>query len=112
MNANSSEKIRVSRLDELVDGRRCVRAYGRVIALFKVGERVLAIDDVCPHKGGPLSEGDVERGAIVCPLHGWAFDLETGAMVNNEELVVWTYEVELRGDEIFVGPPRMLPART
>ena len=54
-----------------------VEAHGRSIAIFKDRGALFAIDDVCPHRGGPLHQGDIEGGAAICPLHGWAFDLAT-----------------------------------
>lgn len=51
---------------------------GRAVALFLVGDRVFALDDVCVHKGRSLSRGVLWRGKVVCPAHQWTFDPETG----------------------------------
>ena len=51
------------------------------LAIFNLGERVLVVESKCPHKGGPLADGIVSGKTIVCPLHGWRFDLETGVGV-------------------------------
>lgn len=59
---------------------RSVRVDGREIAIFNLGGRFLAIDNRCPHKGGPLAEGIVAGDAVVCPLHAWKVDLQTGAV--------------------------------
>ena len=48
------------------------------IAIFNLGERFLAVENHCPHKGGPLADGIVSGASIVCPLHAWKFCLETG----------------------------------
>ncbi len=48
------------------------------LALFQLDGEVYALENACPHKGGPLGEGVVENGCVLCPLHGWAFDLKTG----------------------------------
>lgn len=56
-----------------------VRVGERDIALFLLDGEVFALDDRCPHKGGPLGEGHCESGQVFCPLHGWAFDIKTGA---------------------------------
>jgi nitrite reductase (NADH) small subunit len=50
------------------------------IALFNLGDRFLAVDNRCPHQGGPLGDGIVTGAAVVCPLHGWKVNLETGAV--------------------------------
>ena len=59
---------------------RSVRLGGREIAIFNLGDRFLAVDNRCPHKGGPLAEGIVAGSAVVCPLHAWKIDLHTGAV--------------------------------
>jgi 3-phenylpropionate/trans-cinnamate dioxygenase ferredoxin subunit len=56
-----------------------VTVNGRRLVLVQAGGRFYALEDNCPHKGAPLSEGDVEGTELVCPWHGAAFDLATGA---------------------------------
>ncbi len=49
------------------------------IAVFKVGEKIFVVDNVCPHQQAPfMFEGFVENKTVVCPLHGWCFELDTG----------------------------------
>lgn len=50
------------------------------IALFNLGDRFAALDNRCPHQGGPLCDGIVAGTAVVCPLHGWKVNVETGAV--------------------------------
>ncbi len=50
----------------------------REIALFNLGDRFLALDNRCPHAGGPLCDGIVTGVSVVCPLHAWKVDLESG----------------------------------
>lgn len=52
---------------------------GRDVAIFRRGEELLAIGNDCPHQGGSLCDGWVEGDIVVCPLHGWEFDMRTGA---------------------------------
>ena len=52
----------------------------REIAIFNLGDRFLATDNRCPHKGGPLCDGIVTGTSVVCPLHTWKISLETGAV--------------------------------
>jgi nitrite reductase (NADH) small subunit len=59
------------------------------------------VDNECPHHGGPLAEGMVEGGKIVCPWHAWTFDLATGAATEGEERVA-VFPVSIEGDEVFV----------
>lgn len=67
-------------LSEITDGG-CVRKTigSREVAIFRKGEEVYAIDATCPHRRGPLDGGELEDGYIVvCPWHGWRFDIRTG----------------------------------
>ena len=60
-------------------GARVVKTAHGCIAIFRTAtDQVFAIDDACPHKGGPLSEGIVHGNHVTCPLHAWVFSLETG----------------------------------
>jgi len=62
-----------------------VSVGGREVALFNVDGQFYALDGSCPHRGGPLGEGITEDGRVYCPLHGWEFDVKTGACINNPE---------------------------
>lgn len=57
---------------------RAVCVGKREIAIFNLGDRFLAVDNRCPHKGGPLADGIVAGETVVCPLHAWKLSLETG----------------------------------
>ena len=71
--------VTVARTDELTPGQgKLVEVKQKRIALFNVSGRYYAIDDRCPHRGAPLSEGELEGAAVVCPWHGAIFDLATG----------------------------------
>lgn len=97
---------RLCALTDLPDGRgTIIRAEGRAIALFRVGEAVFALDNVCPHWGGPLGEGavNVDRMEVTCPWHGFRFDLRTGGNVLSDVRNAATvYPVEIRDGDIFV----------
>ena len=60
---------------------RSAEVGGVNVAIFNLDGRVLAIENACPHQGGPLCDGIVSGTVVVCPLHGWRFDLETGMAV-------------------------------
>lgn len=62
---------------------RVTSVRGRQIAIFNLGDRFLAVDNRCPHEGGPLAEGIVSGSAVVCPLHAWKIDLQTGGVANS-----------------------------
>jgi len=72
------------RADELPQGRgRTVRIHGIDVAFFNLGGEFYAIDGTCPHRGGPLGEGWVEDGKVYCPMHGWCFEIMTGACLSH-----------------------------
>jgi nitrite reductase (NADH) small subunit len=97
--------VTVARTDELAPGQgKLVEVNQKRIALFNVDGRYYAIDDVCPHRGGPLSEGDLEGATVVCPWHGAVFDVATGEVTRSPAAVgVATYEVRIEGKEIAVA---------
>jgi nitrite reductase (NADH) small subunit len=57
---------------------RSVNVDGLELAVFNLGSRFAAIENKCPHQGGPLCDGIVSGTTVVCPLHGWRIDLNTG----------------------------------
>jgi nitrite reductase (NADH) small subunit len=61
---------------------RVTAVGGRQVAIFNLGDRFLAVDNRCPHRGGPLAEGIISGTTVVCPLHAWKIDLETGGVAN------------------------------
>jgi len=86
---------------------RSVRIDNREIAVFNLGDRFLAIDNSCPHKGGPLSEGIVSGTTVVCPLHAWKVDLNTGTVIGqgSETPCVRTYQARVQNGVVDVELP-------
>lgn len=101
-----SEFEKVADVAELPVGS--VKAYvvrGRKVAVCHTARGFFATDDACPHRGGPLSEGDLLGDEIVCPWHLWSFRLDTGANPNSPpggEVRVCTHEVRVEGDALLV----------
>lgn len=68
--------VRVATTDEMADQpAKCIEVGGEKIALFNVGGAFYALSDTCTHRGGPLSEGEVEGAEVTCPWHG-AIEIE------------------------------------
>jgi nitrite reductase (NADH) small subunit len=63
---------------------RKVRAGKRRFCAARVDGQIAVLDGLCPHKDLPLGGGSIEKGCLVCPWHGWAFDLKTGAQVKGK----------------------------
>jgi len=61
---------------------RAIHVAGHDIAIFNLGNRFLAVENRCPHRGGPLADGIISGGNVVCPLHAWKIDLASGEVLN------------------------------
>jgi len=101
--------IRVTRIETLPlrEGRPVMLA-GRELALFNLGDRVLATGNRCPHQGGPLCDGIVTGSAVVCPLHAWKIDLESGCVLRpsaQADAGVETYPTRIVDGVVLVGLP-------
>lgn len=93
----------VATLAQIPEGRGLtVRAGGRLLALFKTGGEVYALDGECPHRGSPLGEGCVENGTVYCPMHGWQFDLKTGECLDHPEKPARRHVCRVVGGEVQV----------
>jgi nitrite reductase (NADH) small subunit len=96
--------IRVTPVENIpVREGRSVQIGEDEIAIFNLGDRYLAIDNNCPHRGGPLCDGIVSGETVVCPLHGWKISLETGEVLKPDVCVrVGTYPVSVEDGVINV----------
>ena len=97
---------RVASLSELSERRGTeVVIGGHVLGLFRVGDKIHAIDGICPHSGGPLSTGYLSGTTAVCPWHGWQFDVTTGRHRTTPTVCQRTYDVKVEGDDVYVTLP-------
>ena len=96
--------ITLCKESEIVEGQgKLAKANGQEIAVFKVGGEMFAIENACPHAGGPLSEGTVfDNCRVVCPWHGLETDLKTGVSTNYAGMSVKTFPVKLENGEVKV----------
>lgn len=84
-------------------GARVIKSAEGCFAVFRTAEdQVFVIEDRCPHKGGPLSEGIVHGSAVTCPLHNWVISLETGQAQGADEGSVPTYPAKIEAGRILV----------
>ena len=89
--------------DELAEGAvKTCSLGGRLVALLRHEGRYAALDNRCPHMGGPLGQGSIEYGRLVCPWHGREFDPFTGACESTTETVE-CFPVEARDDGVYVA---------
>lgn len=111
MTAMTAEWIEIGRLEDIPRaGARVVKTPAGCIAVFRTeDDRVYALNDRCPHKGGPLSQGIVHGTSVTCPLHNWVFDLASGVAQGADEGQVATYPVTVRDGVLLIAGAR-LPA--
>lgn len=95
MNAMSREWIAAGNLSDIPkQGARRIQFGDKSIAVFRTtADRLFAIEDKCPHKEGPLSQGIVHGNCVTCPLHNWVISLETGEAQGADNGAVLTYRV-------------------
>ncbi len=80
---------------------RCFRIAGRRIAVGRTARGLFAIDDQCPHAGGSLGEGMLDGDCVLCPIHGYAYDIRSGEGLDDGEEVA-VYETRLEGDVLHI----------
>ncbi|MGH9751132.1 MAG: Rieske (2Fe-2S) protein [Candidatus Polarisedimenticolia bacterium] len=94
---------KVAVLEEIPEGAaRAVEAGGTAFALYNVGGRIYATRNTCPHRGGPLGEGDLDAAVITCPWHGFRFDVTSGACLTNPALALGCVAVRIEGRDVLV----------
>jgi len=100
----STGAVRVCTVEDIPLGLgRAFDIHGMRIALFRTRRGgVFAVDNRCPHKGGPLADGMLAGDSVVCPLHAFRFELATGACDQPGTCAVKHYPIEIRGTEVFL----------
>jgi nitrite reductase (NADH) small subunit len=107
------EWIRLTHCDNIpLREGRSVRIGDLDIAVFNLGDRFLAVDNRCPHNGGPLADGIVSGSTVVCPLHAWKIDLECGSVKKPTETAACVRTFCTRVDEgtLLLEVPTPAPA--
>ncbi|HKX28932.1 MAG TPA: Rieske 2Fe-2S domain-containing protein [Blastocatellia bacterium] len=94
---------KIGRVDEIAPGSgKKVEIDGDGLAIFNFNGQFYALNDLCPHRGAPLSEGFLDAGKVFCPWHCFDFDLKTGDCGMVPSMRVEAYPIKIEGDEIFV----------
>lgn len=81
---------------------RVVDLPGCQVVLRNVGGNLIAIENACPHRGGPVGEGEIEGDTITCPWHGWSFNLNSGQSTMNPAAVVRLFPCRAEGDDVVI----------
>lgn len=93
----------VAAADSLALGQcRTVEVQGRQLVLVHVGEDFHALDNLCPHRGAPMGAGYLEGNTLYCPMHGWDFNVTTGACGVRPDRPLVRYPVRVENGEVQV----------
>jgi nitrite reductase (NADH) small subunit len=100
-----SNWLQVARLDDIPRlGARVVQAGELEIALFRTAaDTLFAVEDACPHRGGPLSQGIVHGTSVTCPLHNWRIDLTSGQALAPDEGCSKVYRTRLEDGWVYLA---------
>lgn len=85
--------------------RWCLAGTMAVLLVREEGCRVRAFDGICPHRGAALVQGTIESGRLICPWHGWEFQVSDGACLTNPHACLKEYAVRLEGERVLVMLP-------
>jgi nitrite reductase (NADH) small subunit len=103
--AHSKQWIRVTQAENIpLREGRAITIAGHNVAIFNLGDRFLAVENKCPHRGGPLADGIVSGRTVVCPLHAWKVDLESDQVTNRpgENPCVKTFPAVVRDGVVMI----------
>jgi len=101
-----SKFITVAKTQDVPQGTgRTVEVQGIWIALFNVDGSFFAVDNTCPHAGGPIGEGSLAGDLVTCPWHGWQFNVRTGKRAGNPNFTVACCPVRVEGEQIQIALP-------
>jgi len=95
--------VKVAEASDMEDGEaRVVNANGKILALYRVSGKYYATTNTCAHQGGPLGEGTLSDKVVMCPWHGWKFNVETGVSPVVPTVKIKTYNVKVEGSNVMV----------
>lgn len=95
---------KVCEVDDIpVMGARTVRFNGLEAGIFRLSDgRIKAVENRCPHKGGPFSEGIVSGETVICPMHSLKISLVDGSAFSSDEGSVKTYEIKTEDEKVWI----------
>ena len=97
---------KVAKVTDVEEGAgKVVAAGGKEIALFKFEGAFYALENTCPHRGGPLGEGFLDGSEVTCPWHAWVFDVKTGACQTAPDVKQPSFKVKAEGEDVLVDVP-------
>lgn len=101
-----TEFVTVASTDEIPPGTgKTVEVHGVWIALFNVDGAYFAVDNTCPHAGGPIGEGSLSGEVVTCPWHGWQFNVRTGGRSGNPDFALACCPVRIHDNQVQIALP-------
>jgi nitrite reductase (NADH) small subunit/3-phenylpropionate/trans-cinnamate dioxygenase ferredoxin subunit len=101
-----SDFVTVAKVEEILPGTgKTVQVNGIWLALFNVNGVFFAVDNTCPHAGGPIGEGKLSGEIVTCPWHGWQFNVRTGERDGNPNFTVACCPVRVQDGEVQIALP-------
>ncbi|MFQ5914211.1 MAG: Rieske (2Fe-2S) protein [Nitrospinota bacterium] len=98
-----SHFVRVGALEDFPEGHgRIVSAARKPVAVFNAGGKIYAVNNICPHMGGPIGAGKVDGTVVSCPYHHMRFDLQTGRSADSFGHPLQTYTVKVEGGGVWI----------
>ncbi|MCE9625577.1 MAG: Rieske 2Fe-2S domain-containing protein [Deltaproteobacteria bacterium] len=98
-----SQFVRAAKRQDIPSGSGVAsECNGKPVSIFNVAGEFYATQGKCPHRGGPLDEGELEGQVVTCPWHAWRFDVCTGINADNPHSKLVVYPVKLEGDDVLV----------
>jgi nitrite reductase (NADH) small subunit/3-phenylpropionate/trans-cinnamate dioxygenase ferredoxin subunit len=95
--------VKVCSIDDVPDETALAAEIdGRPIAVFKVGDRFFAVEDICPHQGASFEGGALDGEIVTCPSHGWRLNVITGESLEAPGVKIETYDVEIVDGDVYV----------
>jgi nitrite reductase/ring-hydroxylating ferredoxin subunit len=95
--------IKVCKASEIKAGcAKSIEIDGKALGVFNIDGKYYAINDVCGHRGGPLAEGELDGTTVICPWHGWRYNVTTGENELLPNLPTQKYEVKVEEDDVLV----------
>ncbi len=99
-----SSLVRIGDVVDVPPGTAKAFAFGRgEVAVFNVDGTLYALENSCPHQGGPIADGWLEGAVITCPWHAWCFDVRTGKMILGEFARIARYTVKAEAGGIYIA---------
>ena len=98
-----SQFVKIANKNEVPEGTGLAKDFdGKSVALFNLAGTFYAINNICAHRGGPLGEGSFEGEEVMCPWHGWQYNVKTGECSTSPSICQKKYPVKVEGEDVLV----------